>query len=83
MSNWYVYIVECADGTFYTGITTDLPRRLDEHNSGGPRGAKYTRARLPVTLVYQQKLDSRADATKREMEIKRLRKFEKQQLVAR
>jgi len=66
---YYVYMLECADGTLYTGITTDLERRLEEHN-GSEKGAKYTRARRPVTLVYSEKYPDRSSASKREYEIK-------------
>jgi putative endonuclease len=67
-----VYIVRCADGTLYTGVTRDIGRRVDEHNAGGPRGARYTRARRPVTLVYAESAPSRAAACRRECEIRRL-----------
>lgn len=69
MSDWYVYMVECSDGTLYTGITTDVGRRIDEHN-GDKNGARYTRARQPVRLVYQEQSESRSDAARREYEIK-------------
>ncbi|AFS79419.1 GIY-YIG domain protein [Gottschalkia acidurici 9a] len=64
----YVYIVECKDGTLYTGWTTDLKRRISEHNSG--KGAKYTRARGPVKLKYFEKFDTKQEAMKREYQIK-------------
>ncbi len=63
-------MLECADGTLYTGIATDLERRLEEHNSS-PRGAKYTRARRPVKLVYTETYKDRSSASKREYEIKK------------
>jgi len=66
---YFVYMLRCADETLYTGITTDLERRLDEHNNSD-KGAKYTRARRPVTLVYSEKLESRSEASKREYFIK-------------
>ncbi|MBT9589694.1 MAG: GIY-YIG nuclease family protein [Thiobacillus sp.] len=69
---WFVYLLRCADGTLYTGITTDIPRRLDEHNGEGGLGARYTRSRRPVTLVYSEPADSRAAASRREAAIKRL-----------
>ena len=65
MNPYVVYILRCADGTFYTGITTDLVRRLREHNTSA-KGAKYTKARLPVALVYQESAGTRSDAQKRE-----------------
>jgi len=66
---YYVYMLECADGTLYTGITTDLERRLEEHNSSD-KGAKYTRVRRPVKLVYSEQHPDRSGASKREYEIK-------------
>jgi putative endonuclease len=68
---WYVYMVRCSDGTFYTGITTDLEKRIAAHNSGRD-GAKYTRSRRPVQLVYAEKTDSRSAAARLEHRIKRL-----------
>ena len=73
---YYVYILECADTTLYTGITTDLERRLDEHNNS-TKGAKYTRARRPVKLVYSEELTNRSEASKREYYIKKLRRKDK------
>ena len=67
---YYVYIAQCADDTLYTGIATDLTRRIDEHNSS-EKGAKYTRVRRPVTLVYNEKYSDRSSASKREYEIKK------------
>ena len=66
---YYVYIVECADKTLYTGVTTELERRVEEHNSS-KKGAKYTRIRRPVTLLYSEKYPDRSSASKREYEIK-------------
>jgi putative endonuclease len=79
--NWCVYIVRCADNSLYTGITTDLERRLFEHNNA-KNGAKYTRPRRPVTLVYQEMADSRSQASKREREIKNLTQQQKLLLIA-
>ncbi|MCX5871172.1 MAG: GIY-YIG nuclease family protein [Deltaproteobacteria bacterium] len=81
MDFWYVYIVRCSDNTLYTGITTDLSRRLLEHNSG-PKGARYTRSRRPVALVYCEQVASRSAATSRESHIKKLKISQKGQLVA-
>jgi len=67
---YYLYIVECSDGTLYTGIATDLDRRIEEHNSSD-KGAKYTRARRPVTLVYSEEYPNRSEASKREYFIKK------------
>jgi len=82
-NNWYVYIVKCSDDSLYTGITINVERRLQEHNSNSLYGAKYTRARRPVYLVYQEVLDSRSMATKRECEIRRLSRLEKEALINR
>ena len=79
--SYFVYILECSDGSLYTGITTDLSRRLKEHNSPSG-GAKYTRARQPVVLVYFEPAISRSEATRRENEIKQLKVGGKKTLVA-
>jgi putative endonuclease len=78
---WQVYVVRCTDGTFYTGITTDVSRRIDEHNAGAPVGARYTRARRPVVLVYQEAADSRSAAASREYHIKQLSRADKERLI--
>lgn len=75
---WYVYILRCRDNTLYTGITDDVPRRLEAHNTG--KGAKYTRGRGPVTLCYQEKQESYSTALKREYAIKQLTRKEKEAL---
>jgi len=75
----YTYILECADGTFYTGWTTDLSRRLEEHNQGD--GARYTRSRLPVQLHYREQHPDRSTAMQREYEIKQLSHREKARLM--
>ena len=74
------YILRCADGTLYTGWTNDLPRRLLAHNTG--TGAKYTRPRRPVSLVYQESFDTKQGAMRREWEIKQLTRSQKLQLIA-
>lgn len=79
MSQWHVYILLCADGTLYTGIATDVVSRLALHNAG--KGAKYTRGRLPATLVYQEKAESQSAALRREYAIKHLRRADKQRLI--
>jgi putative endonuclease len=76
---WTVYIARCGDGTLYTGITTDPNRRLTEHNAG--TGSAYTRTRLPVVLVYQERVTSRSGALRREHAIKRLTRTEKEALA--
>ena len=75
----YIYVLECSDGTLYTGYTTDIQRRLKEHNSG--IGAKYTRGRLPVKLRYQESFKNRSLAQKREYQIKQLPRSEKEELI--
>jgi putative endonuclease len=77
---WQVYILECADGTLYTGITTDLKRRLVEHNSSA-LGAKFTKARRPVKLVYSKKCVDRSNASKEENRIKKLPRVGKMELI--
>ena len=74
---WFVYLLRCADDTLYTGITTDLARRLAEHNGEGGPGARYTRSRRPVTLAYTEPADSRAAASRREADFKRLERARK------
>ena len=81
MSEWYVYIVRCSDDSFYTGIARDVVRRIDEHNFSQLLGARYTRARRPVNLIYQESLETRSKAAMREHEIKRMSKQEKQALI--
>ena len=78
--NWIVYILQCADGTLYTGITNDLERRMAEHEAG--RGAKYTKGRGPLQLVYQEICGDRGTASKREIEIKSLDRKSKLLLAA-
>lgn len=75
-----VYILRCADGSLYTGITTDLARRLDEHNQS-TKGARYTRSRRPVTLVWHERHVSRAAASRRERAIKNLERPQKEKLM--
>jgi putative endonuclease len=81
-SPWFVYILRCADSSLYTGITTDIDKRLKQHNGIEKNGAKYTRSRQPVELVYQEYSASRAAACKREHMIKNLKKSEKERLIA-
>ncbi|MGM9536921.1 MAG: GIY-YIG nuclease family protein [Candidatus Onthomonas sp.] len=77
---YYVYILQCGDGTYYTGSTTDLERRLAAHTEG--RGAKYTRGRGPLRLVYREELESWSAALRREAAIKKLSRAEKTALIA-
>lgn len=76
---WFIYILECADQTLYTGITTDIQRRLQQHEQG--QGAKYTKGRTPLKLVYTEKARNRSEASKREAEIKTMSKQEKRELI--
>ncbi|MBI3804071.1 MAG: GIY-YIG nuclease family protein [Nitrospirae bacterium] len=78
-SPWRVYIVECSDGSLYTGITNNLDRRLRQHNTG--RASRYTRSRLPVTLLYEASCTSRSDALIQEGKIKALSRAEKKALI--
>ena len=79
-SRWLVYLLRCRDGSLYTGITNDLPKRLKAHAAG--RASKYTRSRLPVRLAYSEPQRSKSAALKREAAIKGLRRAEKDWLVA-
>lgn len=78
---WYVYILRCADGTLYTGITTDVLRRIEEHNSHDRLAARYTRSRRPVELVYAERSDDRASAGRREAAIKKMSRSAKLALL--
>ena len=77
---WYLYILRCRDGSLYTGITTDVEKRLEAHRCG--KGAKYTRGRGPLELVYRETCGSHSDALKRELEIKALSREKKELLLA-
>lgn len=81
MAEWFVYILRCRTGHLYTGITTDLERRLREHNSG--YGSKFTRSRRPVSLVHKERFPDRSLAAKRELRIKRMTLPEKLLLIGR
>ena len=76
----YTYILQCADGTYYTGWTNNLEKRVEDHNQN--RGAKYTRCRTPVKLVYSETFETKSEALKREAAIKRLSRSEKEALIA-
>ncbi len=78
---WRVYILRCADGTLYTGVAMDVERRLEEHQSGGPKAAKYVRGSGPLVLVYTQVIGTRSEACKEEWRIKQLSKAEKEALL--
>ena len=79
MADHHVYVIECADGTLYTGYTTDVERRVAEHDAG--EGAKYTRGRTPVTLRHVESFDSRSAAMSREYAVKSLSRAEKEGLI--
>jgi len=77
--SWFLYIVRCSNETLYTGITTDIPRRIKEHNS--KKGAFYTKNKTPVELVYQEAMANQSEARRREAEIKKLTRTQKLELV--
>ncbi|ABL98357.1 Endonuclease containing a URI domain [Shewanella amazonensis] len=79
---WQLYIIRCATGELYTGVTTNVARRFDEHQCGGARAAKYLRGRGPLTLVYQENVGSRGDALRRELAVKKLSKAAKEALIS-
>ena len=78
--SYFIYILKCSDDTLYTGITTDIERRVDEHNNS-VKGAKYTKLRRPVELVYSEESEDRSSASKREYVIKKLTRKEKLELI--
>lgn len=80
MKKWFVYIVKCSDNTYYTGISTNVNKRIITHNKG--KGAKYTKCRLPVILLYSKKLENKSQASKEEYRIKQLTKSEKILLIS-
>lgn len=80
MKEWFIYICRCSDNTFYTGATTDVDKRIKKHNSG--TGARYTKTRRPVTLLYSEKFPSKSEALKREYAIKQLSRKEKEEVIS-
>jgi len=78
--SYFVYILQCSDNTLYTGIAKDLYKRVDEHNNSD-KGAKYTKVRRPVSLLYFEKSENRSTASKREYEIKKLSRLKKMELI--
>ena len=76
---FYVYIIRCADGSFYCGYTNDVEKRFEKHKSG--KGAKYTRSHLPLEIVYIEEFESKSDALKRECEIKSMTRSQKKKLI--
>ena len=81
VAEWYVYMVQCADGTVYTGVTTDLSRRISQHNGALAGGARYTRSRRPVVLVWSAACTSRSAAQKEELAVRRLSRQKKMALI--
>lgn len=79
--SWFTYIVRCADDTLYTGVTTDLQRRIQEHNHCDKKGAKYTRTRRPVQLIHNEVFENRSQACQREAAIKKLNRQQKLNLL--
>jgi putative endonuclease len=79
---WFVYLLRCADGTLYAGVSTDVARRVGEHNAGAPLGARYTRARRPVVVVYVETAASRSEALRRERAIKAMTRVGKLALIS-
>lgn len=78
---WYIYILRCSDNSLYTGVTTDLERRLKQHNDGA-KGARYTRARRPVSIAYTETANDRSEAQRREAAIKRMSPAQKEAVIA-
>jgi predicted GIY-YIG superfamily endonuclease len=76
---WYLYILKCRDGTLYTGITNDLKRRVDQHNNG--TASRYTRSRLPVTVLFHERCLNKSSALKKECRIKALSRTEKEEYI--
>lgn len=76
-TRWFVYLILCGDDSLYCGIATDVARRFSEHESQGPKSAKYLRGRLPLKLVYQREVGNRSEATREEMRIKKLSRKQK------
>ncbi len=81
MDNWYMYVVRCSDGSLYAGIAKNLRKRILEHNYG-MKGAKYTRSRRPVEVVYKEECETHSEALKREWAFKKLSKRKKEQVVS-
>ena len=77
---WFVYVLQCSDGSYYTGVTTDLNRRLKEHNSSN-RGAKYTRTRRPVEIIYSLEYEDKSSAQKFEYRFKQLTRKQKEEVI--
>lgn len=78
---WSVYIIRCGDGSLYTGVATDVARRFEEHQSQGPKAAKYVRGRVPLQMVYTREVGTRSQAQKEEWRIKRLSRAQKEAML--
>ncbi len=81
MSDWYLYLIRCRDGTLYTGISTDVDRRFAQHQAEGTAGSRYLKGRGPLSLVFQEKLGSKSLALKAERRIKKMSKARKEKLI--
>ena len=81
MGDWYLYVVRCRDGTLYTGISTDVDRRIAEHSGGGDAGSKYLKGRAPLVLLFQKRLGSRSLALRVENRVKKLSKAKKEKMI--
>ncbi|WP_372940447.1 GIY-YIG nuclease family protein [Shewanella sp.] len=81
VNEWYLYIIRCANSHLYTGVTTDVTRRFAEHQSGGPKAAKFLKGKGPLTLMYQEALVDRSSALKREIAVKKMSRLQKLQLI--
>ena len=80
-SVWWVYVIRCGDDSLYTGIATDVDRRFSEHESQGPKSAKYLRGRLPLKIVFRKEIGTRSEASKEELRLKKMSRREKLALV--
>ncbi|AUD79093.1 GIY-YIG nuclease family protein [Kangiella profundi] len=80
--SWHLYILRCGDDTLYTGITNDLHRRFEEHQSNGPKCAKYLRGRQPLTMIFHTEFESKSEALKAEIKVKRLTREQKKLLAS-
>jgi len=81
MNNWFLYLIRCRNGRLYTGITTDVERRFEEHNSGDKKGSKYLRGKAPLKLVMKKRIGDRSMALRVEAKVKKLPKIKKELLV--
>ncbi|MCF7980527.1 MAG: GIY-YIG nuclease family protein [Pseudomonadales bacterium] len=81
MSRWFIYLIECANGNLYTGITTDVERRFHEHRSNSSKSAKYLRGKGPLRLVWRQEIGDKSTALKTEIKIKQLSKVDKKRII--